>query len=149
MAKAHRGKYTPENPKKYLGESNNITYRSSWEFSVMKMFDMHPHVIAWKSEPFPIPYQNPLTGKQTVYVPDFLVVYQKGNQKKIEMIEVKPSKEVPGMLAEKKLSKKDKLSQAVNAAKWQAAISFCAKRGIYFRVITEDDLFSMKGSKKK
>ena len=150
MAKnaAHRGQFIPKNPSKYLGKGD-ITYRSSWEYSVMTYLDNHPSVIAWQSEGLSIPYRNPLTGKQTVYVPDFLVVYQdRTGGHRAEMIEVKPAKEVPGMLNEtKKLSKKDRLSQVVNAAKWQAAASFCAKRRIRFRVMTENDLFLFKRKK--
>ena len=116
----------------------------------MVYLDTRPEVIAWQSEGLSIPYRNPLTGRQTVYVPDFLVVYidSRTGSYKAEMIEVKPAKEVPGMLNEtKKLSKKDKLAQAVNAAKWQAAASFCAKRKIRFRVLTEVDLFLFKRTK--
>ncbi len=144
MASAYRGTFIPVNPAKYIG-TKTITYRSSWEYSVMTFLDVHPSVIAWSSESVSIPYRNPLTGKQTVYVPDFLVVYEdKGGKRRAEMIEVKPSKEVPGMLAEKKASKRDRLAQILNAAKWKAAISFCAKRNIKFRVLTEKDLYVFK-----
>ena len=146
----HKGTYVPKNPEKYIGTNTaNITYRSSWEYSVMTYFDHHPNVIAWSSECVSIPYRNPLTGRQTVYVPDFLVVYEANGKKQAEMIEVKPAKEVPGLLKEgaKKLTKRDRLAQILNAAKWQAAAAFCAKRNIRFRVITEQDLFVFKRKK--
>lgn len=115
----------------------------------MTFFDLHPSVIAWSSESVSIPYRNPLTGKQTVYIPDFLVVYEaKKGVRRAEMIEVKPAKEVPGLIKEKKISKRDQLSQIINAAKWQAAAAFCAKRNIKFRVITEQDLFVFKRKNK-
>lgn len=114
----------------------------------MVFFDNHPMVIAWSSESISIPYRNPLTGRQTVYVPDFLVVYERNGKKHAEMIEVKPAKEVPGYEQKRRLTKKDKLAQVLNAAKWQAAISFCAKRGITFRVITENDLYQFKRKKR-
>ena len=109
----------------------------------MKMFDLHPHIIAWQSEGVSIPYKNPLTRRHTVYIPDFLIVYEKNGKKLVDMLEVKPAKEVPGMLAEgkRRLTAKDKLAQAINAAKWQAAIAYCAKRGVRFRVMTEHELF--------
>lgn len=149
MAKraSHKGEFIPKNPAKYIGTSK-ITYRSSWEFTVMTYFDNHPSVLAWSSESISIPYRNPLTGRQTVYVPDFLVVYERDGRRHAEMIEVKPAKEVPGLLTEKKVSKKTQLTQILNAAKWQAAMAFCAKRRITFRVITEDDLYVFKRKNK-
>lgn len=148
MAKfSHKGQYVPKNPEKVFG-SKNITYRSSWEFSVMRYLDNHPSVIAWSSESISIPYRNPLTGRHTVYIPDFMVVFQdKNGQQQAQMIEVKPAKEVPGMLNEK-VSTKDRMAQVLNAAKWQAAAAFCKKRGITFRILTERDLFKNERKKK-
>lgn len=110
----------------------------------MQNFDKHPDVVSWASETIQIPYKNPITGKQTVYIPDFVVTYRdaKGNIR-CEMIEVKPLKEVPGMPSGggNKSARKTQLVQIVNKAKWHAARSFCTKRGIYFRVMTEDQIF--------
>ena len=115
----------------------------------MTYFDRHPNVLAWSSESISIPYLNPFTQRQTVYVPDFIVVYQdRSGKRHAEMIEVKPAKEVPGLLKEQRISKKTKFAQVLNAAKWQAAAAFCAKRNIRFRVVTEDDLFVMKRNSK-
>lgn len=115
----------------------------------MMMFDKHPNIVGWSSETVSIPYRNPLTGRFTLYVPDFLVVYvDRDGKQHIEMIEVKPLKETPGYqrVSEKTnrkmpLSKKDQAAQAVNFVKWEAARSFCSKRGITFRVVTEQSLF--------
>ena len=55
----------------------------------MKFCDEHPNVSQWASEAVKIPYRNPLTGKYTVYVPDFFIVYaDKGGKQKVELIEV-------------------------------------------------------------
>ena len=71
------------------------TYRSSWEYTFCTFCDNNPAVIQWASEAITIPYRNPVSGKNTVYVPDFLVVYEDKNQKKhTELIEIKPSTEV-------------------------------------------------------
>ncbi len=116
---------------------------------MMTTFDNEPMIIGWSSETCAIPYRNPLTGKHTVYVPDFVVVFEDRQGKKhVEMIEVKPSKEVPGF-TEAKLSAKDRLAQALNMAKWQAAKAFCSKRNIGFRVMTELHIYSAYGKKKK
>ena len=57
----------------------------------MKMCDEHAYIQAWASEAVKIPYRNPLTGKHTIYVPDFFIAYaNKGGSRKVEIIEVKP-----------------------------------------------------------
>lgn len=153
MGKFAKALYTPKNPDKYMGAVDKIIYRSSWELAVMRMLDQHPHVTGWMSEPkiggHGIPYKNPLTNRHTVYIPDFLVVFQKNGKSVVEMWEVKPAKEVAGYGWTSRLSKKDKLAQAVNWVKWQAAASYCAKRSIFFRVLTEDQIFGTGGKVKK
>jgi hypothetical protein len=152
MKETMKGRFVPKNPHKYMGPKNQvITYRSSWELSVMSLFDKHPNVLSWSSETVSIPYRNPLTGRHTVYVPDFLVVYlDKHGRQHAEMIEVKPAKETPNFQRIDKrtnrvrpASKRDLLAQALNAAKWEAARAFCAKRSISFRVLTEVSIFGM------
>ena len=36
----YKGKFTPQNPGKYIGETSNIVYRSMWERRCMKYFDL-------------------------------------------------------------------------------------------------------------
>ena len=139
-----KGKYTVMNPEKYVGKGSP-TYRSSWEMVFMRFCDNHPSVIQWASESINIPYRNPLTGKNTIYVPDFFIHYQDADGKNhAELIEVKPSKETS--LSEAK-SSRDQAMAIVNAAKWQAARAFCSSHGMTFRIVTENDLFH-KGSRK-
>ncbi len=117
----------------------NPTYRSSWEFTFMSFCDNNPAVTNWTSESIKIPYFNPVSGKNTVYVPDFLVVYVDANQRKhTELVEIKPSKEAT---MESAKSYRDKLMVAMNMAKWAAADSFCRAHGMRFRVVTEFDIF--------
>ena len=75
MAKFHQGEYEPQNPQKYLGKGRP-RYRSGWELTVFRMCDSHPSVVGWGSETHRIPYKNPLTGKNSTYVPDLLMVYK-------------------------------------------------------------------------
>jgi TnsA endonuclease N terminal len=149
-----KGLFVPKNPQKYVGSNvNNITYRSSWERTVQNFLDTHPSVVAWSSECVSIPYFNPLKRRWSVYIPDFLVSFvDRDGKARVEMIEVKPLKEVPGAEAltegmgkKVRLSRVDRLVQAINAAKWEAARKFCAKRNIHFRVMTEADLFRKPG----
>ena len=90
MARFAQGKFRLKFPEKYSG-TRMPTYRSSWEYTFMKFCDEHPSVSQWASEAVKIPYRNPLTGKQTIYVPDFFIVYaDKGGKQKVELVEVKP-----------------------------------------------------------
>ena len=134
-----QGKYIPVNPNKYVG-TYPIFFRSSWEFKAMQLFDSHPNILKWASESVKIPYQNPFTGKYTVYVPDFVVTYvdAKGNQK-TEIIEVKPAKET---FLEKAKSQRAKAAVALNTYKWAAAQAFAKSNGMSFRVMTEHDIFN-------
>jgi hypothetical protein len=96
-------------------------------------------VINWVSEGVKIPYFNPVSGKQTVYVPDFIVVYVDANQRQhTELVEIKPSKEAT---MESAKSYRDKLMVAMNMAKWAAADSWARANGMRFRVVTEFDIF--------
>ena len=92
------------------------------------------------SEAVKIPYRNPLTGKQTIYVPDFFIVYaDKGGKQKVELIEVKPKNQsVKENLGR---SRTNQAHYIMNMAKWEAAKSWCKQKGIFFRVITEEDIF--------
>lgn len=146
MRNTARGKFTPKNPEKYQGASDP-TYRSSWELTFMLFCDNNPSVIHWASESVKIPYRDPLTGKNTVYVPDFLIVYvDKTSKKHAELVEIKPNNQ-----ATLEAVGKNKLNQAQyirNMAKWEAAQAWCKKYGIKFRVISEKDIFH-NGSKRR
>ena len=81
MPKFAQGRFEMKNPDKYVGTRRPLA-RSSWEFVFMRMLDEHPGVFNWASESVQIPYRDPLTGKYTIYVPDFFVVYKDKNGKK-------------------------------------------------------------------
>ena len=78
--KFSQGVYKIKNPEKYTGSRSPI-FRSGWEYTFMTFCDNNPSIQQWASEPVRIPYRDPLTGKQTVYVPDFLISYIDRNQK--------------------------------------------------------------------
>ena len=139
MARFAQGKFNLKFPEKY-GGNRTPTYRSSWEFAFMKFCDEHTSVVQWASEAVKIPYRNPLTGKQTIYVPDFLIVYaDKGNKQKVELIEVKPKNQA--VRENLGRSRANQAHYVINMAKWEAARAWCKQKGIFFRVITEEDIF--------
>lgn len=134
-----QGHYKPINPEKYVG-SNMPIWRSSWEYKVMVMFDTNPNISSWASESLKIPYQNPFTGKHTVYVPDFVVTYVDANgNRKAEIIEVKPAKET---FIEQAKSQHARAAVALNSFKWAAAHAFAKHHGMTFRVLTESNIFN-------
>jgi len=133
------GVYTPENPQKYVG-NHKPRFRSGWELTFMKFCDNNDNIISWASEAIKIPYKHPFTGKQTVYVPDFFVLYKDRNgRKRAEVVEIKPKKQ--SLIESRVASAKDRAIVALNYAKWQAASVYCKRQGLTFRVITEDDIF--------
>jgi hypothetical protein len=103
-------------------------------------------VLQWASESVSIPYRNPLTGKASMYVPDFLVTYRGRNNTTVaELIEIKPKKQ---SLIESRMNDRDRAIVAVNYAKWDSATKWARKNGLTFRVINEDMIYH-QGAKKK
>ena len=133
------GIYEMKNPQKYSG-NKSPRYRSGWEHAFMRFCDNHPSVVNWASEAIQIPYRNPLTGKGTVYVPDFFIVYvDKNGKKNADLIEVKPKSQTNMVDAGKSFAKKKQV--ALNMAKWEAANAYAKQNKIRFRVLSEDQLF--------
>lgn len=131
--------YKIKNPEKYIGTKKPL-YRSSWEMTFMLFCDNNPSIQEWASEPVRIPYRDPLTGKSTVYVPDFLISYIDKNQKKhVELIEIKPKNQT--FLENVGKDQYNQVQYIKNQAKWAAANQWCKKQGIKFRVINSSDIF--------
>ena len=140
-----QGTYHILNPAKYVGK-NTPRFRSGWEMSFMHFLDTNDNILQWASESISIPYRNPLTGKQSIYIPDFLITYRtKDNTMKAEVIEIKPKKQ---SVLESKASARDRAVVALNYAKWDQAMKWCRRNGLTFRVITEDDMFHQGGKKR-
>jgi hypothetical protein len=145
MSKFAQGNYSIKRGEKYVGK-HTPRYRSGWELSFMMFLDNNDSILQWASESISIPYRNPITGKQSIYVPDFLITYRdKSNQVRAELIEIKPKKQ---SIIESKASARDRAVVAVNYAKWDSAQKWCKRNGLTFRVITEDDIFRQGGNKR-
>jgi hypothetical protein len=140
MAKYAQGKFQLTNPAKYVG-NKTPTYRSSWEYVFMQFCDQNPSVLQWASEAVHINYRNPLTGKNTIYVPDFLITYNDAHgQTHAEVIEVKPQKETT---LEGAKNARAQAAAILNMSKWEAARQWCKAHNLKFRVVTENDIFHM------
>ena len=139
MARWAQGLYQPKHPDKYIGKKTP-RYRSSWEWAFMNFCDNNPSIMQWASESIQIPYRHPLTGKNTIYVPDFFIVYNGKGQKRIaELIEIKPNNQAKLENVGKNIQ--NQASYIVNKAKWEAAGKWCKHKGIRFRILTESDIF--------
>ena len=145
MANFRQGVYTVKNPAKYVG-LGAPRYRSGWELTFMLFLDSNDNVLQWASESISIPYRNPITGKQSVYIPDFLVTYRGRNDTTVaELIEIKPKSQ---SLLESRTSQRDRMAIAINYAKWDAATKWARRNGLAFRVINEDQIYHQGGKKK-
>jgi hypothetical protein len=140
MAKFAQGKFTMKHPHKYVG-TKTPTYRSSWEWSFMNFCDTNNSVQKWASEAIQIPYKDPLTNRNTVYVPDFFIQYaDKMGRMHVELIEIKPASQT--ILERVGKNKYNQAQFVKNQAKWAAATLWCRQQGIKFRILNENDIFS-------
>lgn len=138
-SKFARGKFTPTKPEKYVG-TKMPTYRSSWEWSFMRFCDTNESVQKWASEAISIPYRDPLTGRNTIYVPDFFIQYvDKFGKMHVELIEIKPASQT--ILERVGKNKYNQAQFIKNQAKWASANAWCKQQGIKFRIVNENDLF--------
>jgi hypothetical protein len=139
MAKFAQGKFTMKNPEKYVGTKTPMA-RSSWEFVFMRMLDEHPGVEKWASESIQIPYRDPLSGRYTIYVPDFFIVYSDKNGKShAEVVEVKPASQTIRAKVGKSAYNQEQYIK--NLAKWEAANAWCKQKNVKFRVVNESEIF--------
>jgi hypothetical protein len=137
------GQFTPRHPEKYMGNVNNITYRSSWELKFCEFLDNNVNVKRWASEEIAIQYLKPTTGRMHRYFPDFFIEYVDKQGRLIqEMIEVKPDKQTRVSTAKRSKTRLyEDITYGINVAKWQAAEKWCKTRGVKFRILTEKQLF--------
>jgi len=140
-----KGRFIPNNPGKYIGNADNIFFRSSWELMLFKWLDGTDSILQWASEEFSIPYLSPVDNKVHQYYPDALVIYRdKSGTIKKDIVEIKPYRET---VQTAKSTDRDKKALLVNEAKWKAASIFCESQGMSFKVITEKTLFPRKNKK--
>jgi hypothetical protein len=139
-----KGLYRIQNPIKYIGNPNNIVYRSSWELKFMKWCDNNAAILEWGSEELAIPYVSPLDNRVHRYFVDFYIkVKEKDGSIKKYLVEIKPAKftKEPNIPAKKSKKFLNEVMQwGVNQAKWKFANEFCLDRGWNFIILTEKEL---------
>ena len=140
---SYKGKFTPQNPKKYNGNPDNIIYRSSWELRCMKWFDDNPNIIWCSSEELAIPYYSPVDKRMHRYFPDFIIkVKRKDDTIMTYVVEVKPEAQTKKPTQKRKTKNflRESIAYVVNQMKWKAADEFCHAHGWQFKIVTEKDL---------
>ena len=142
---SYKGKYIPNNPKKYKGNPSQVIYRSLWERKVMVYCDRNDKVIEWGSEEVIVPYRSPWDGKIHRYFPDFYMkVEQKSGNVKKFLIEVKPKSQCKSPVKNPKRKTRNWYKQVkawgINQAKWKSAEEYCKDKGMEFKILTEDHL---------
>lgn len=151
MGESIKSRYKPEHPEKYIGDSNNIICRSSWERKFCVWCDKNDNVLRWASEEISIPYY--FDGKVRRYFPDYLIEFRDTTGKiKKQLIEVKPKKQTQPPKPPARVTKSFLYEAAMyekNQAKWAAAVEFCKDNMIEFRIITEVELGIKQYDRKK
>ena len=149
---AYKGKYKPQNPKKYKGDPTNIVWRSLWELKFCRYVDTHPDFVEWSSEEVIVPYLSPVDNKKHRYFPDFIVKKKnKDGTHSTFMIEIKPhGQTVEPVFGSKGSTQKngkptrkfikEATTYEINKSKWIAARALCESRGWKFMIMTEYEL---------
>jgi hypothetical protein len=139
-SKYKQGKYKPINPDKYVGDINNIIYRSGWELKWCKLFDNSPSIIEWGSEPFSIQYVG-IDNKNHRYFPDFAIKYKStNNEVKRMLIEVKPFAQTQPPKRQSKFYGDHITTYLTNQHKWKEAKKYAKRHNSEFVVLTEHSL---------
>ena len=150
-SKYHQGIYHPRHPQKYVGDVNNIIYRSSWELRFLQYCDSNESILQYASEEFSIPYLSPLDNRMHRYYPDYLIKVKESNGSiKKYVIEVKPKRQTEPTKKKSRVNKtylNEMKTYALNQAKWKYAREFCKENLLEFKVKTEDQLFNSNGSR--
>lgn len=149
-SKYKQGLYSIINPTKYIGDIDNIIYRSSWEKRFCQYFDTNINIIKWTSEPsLDIRYWNPIDKKEHTYNVDYYIQIKRGNLLENWLIEIKPEnqydinmrpKEPTGNITQQKIrAYNQKLKTWItNRAKFEAATRYAENRGYRFGAINEN-----------
>lgn len=131
-----QGFFKVRNPQKYIGNINNIVYRSGWEKRFMEFLDTSPKVKRWNSEDCIINYKSTLDGRIHRYFMDF---YLEDIYDRKYLIEVKPYAQTQPPIRGKNLKTYTNacITFQRNLDKWRMAKKICDSKGINFRLLTE------------
>lgn len=135
MLQNHKGIYKIQNPEKYIGDSKNVFYRSSWEKRLMLFFDLNQCIKKWSSEDKNciVPYIGPDNKKHRYFI-DFYI--ETSNENKY-LIEVKPNKKLCKPTKKSRYYLHESIEYVRNQLKFEAGHKFAQSRSMQYLVITE------------
>lgn len=137
---SYSGIYKVKNKSKYLGNSNNVVFRSLWERQTFIWADNSNDVVKWGSEEIIIPYFCELDKKVHRYFVDLILELKNGNKL---LVEIKPKKETIPPTPTSKTSRRyltESYKYIKNKNKWDAAEIFAQQHGFQFVKWTETEL---------
>jgi len=146
--KYYSGEYHPINTEKYVGDHNDIIYRSKWEYNFCFYCDNEDKILKWESEPekHTIPYtvieKNNYVNRR--YIPDFWIQVENNGELEELIIEIKPYKDTiePKEPKKKSIKSLENYEYSLkmylsNLNKWEQAEKYCKKRSMKFFILTE------------
>jgi len=136
----YKGKYKLRKPKKYIGDPNDIVFRSLWERQAFRWCEDSDRIKRWNSESVIIPYCCATDGRMHKYHIDLTLEWADGS---IVIVEIKPKKQTKKPKPPKRKTKgyiNEVMAYSKNTSKWQAAEEFAKKNNIKFEIWTEDTL---------
>lgn len=138
---AYSGRYTVNNRRKYIGDVDNVVYRSLWERHVFRWCDNNPEVKQWSSEEVVVPYYYDVDKRYHRYFVDLKIVMKE----KTILVEIKPEKETAPPVGQKRTKRyiNESLTYVKNMNKWEAANTYAKDRGWEFQIWTEKTLQEM------
>lgn len=131
----YQGKYEVKNKLKYIGNKNQIFFRSNYEKRFFMFLDEEPDILKWNSEEAVIPYLS-IDNKFHKYFIDIFIQTKKGKF----LIEIKPFKQTKPPSKKSKYYLKEERTFIINQLKWESAKKHAKKNGITFLVLTEKEI---------
>lgn len=125
---------------KYIGDYNNIFYRSKWEKTFMDYLCQSNNVKRWNSEDLIVRYINTLDGRVHEYYVDFYVEIEKEDGTIAKYwIECKPYSQTqpPKPSRNMKTYNFQLRTYITNMSKWKYAKEAAERNGAKFKILTE------------
>lgn len=141
-----QGYFHPHNLSKYVGNANNIIFRSHWEFKFLEFCDKNDNIIKYSSEAVKVPYINPFDHKVHQYYIDIFIEMRCSDGKTAKwLLEIKPDKYTKMPNPPKKRTKKSlqayeyhRRMTLINIEKFKSAKYWAEQMGARFGIIQMD-----------
>lgn len=127
--------YKLTKPEKYIGNTDLIYYRSSWEKAFLVFLEESPVISKFSSEEVVVSYFYLLDHKWHKYYIDFYIQLITGHK---YLIEIKPFSQ--RLNPTQKSNQYNKEVFIKNQCKWEYAVKFAKNNGMEFLILDEYDL---------